>query len=122
GIPVTVVMPRFAPLIKVATCRRFGAKVILNGDNFAEAKAKADELAAAGGLTYIHGFDDPAVIAGQGTIGLELLEQVPALDAIVVPVGGGGLLAGGSLAVKSLRPEVRLIGVEAAVMASLTLA
>jgi threonine dehydratase len=120
GIPVTVVMPRFAPLIKVATCRRFGANVVLHGDNFADAKAKADELAAAGGLTYIHGFDDPAVIAGQGTIGLELLEQVTGLDAVIVPVGGGGLIAGVSLAIKSLRPSVRVIGVEAAVMPSMT--
>jgi threonine dehydratase len=120
GIPVTVVMPRFAPLIKVATCRRFGANVVLHGDNFAEAKTKADEMAATGGLTYIHGFDDPAVIAGQGTIGLELLEQVPALEAVIVPVGGGGLIAGVSLAVKSLRPDVQVIGVEAEVMPSLT--
>src|SRR5437764_1671774 len=120
GIPVTVVMPRFAPLIKVATCRRFGANVVLHGNDFAEAKSKADELTAAGGLSYIHGYDDPAVIAGQGTIGLELLEQVPALDACLVPVGGGGLIAGVSLAIKSLRPEVKIIGVEAAVMPSLT--
>src|SRR5438067_5221274 len=103
GVPVTVVMPRFAPLIKVATCRRFGANVVLAGDNFADAKTKADELAAAGGLTYIHGFDDPAVIAGQGTIGLELVEQVPSLEVVIVPVGGGGLIAGVSLAIKSLR-------------------
>jgi threonine dehydratase len=120
GIPVTVVMPRFAPLIKVATCRRFGASVVLHGDNFADAKAKADELAAANKLTYIHGFDDPAVIAGQGTIGLELLEQVPSLDAVIVPVGGGGLIAGVSLAIKSLRPDVHVIGVEAAAMPSCT--
>ena len=120
GIPVTVVMPRFAPLIKVATCRRFDAKVILHGDNFAEARSRADELAAAEGLTYIHGFDDPAVIAGQGTIGLELLEQVPSLDAVIVPVGGGGLIAGVSLAIKSLRPNVQVLGVEAAMMPSLT--
>src|SRR5437868_6091127 len=120
GIPVTVVMPRFAPLIKVATCRRYGANVVLHGDNFADAKTKADELAAAGGLTYVHGFDDPAVIAGQGTIGLELLEQVPALDAAIVPVGGGGLIAGVSLAIKSLRPDVQIIGVEDDVMPSLT--
>src|SRR5207248_1401164 len=113
-------MPRFAPLIKVATCRRFGATVILHGDNFAEAKAKADEFAVAGGLTYIHGFDDPAVIAGQGTIGLELLEQVPSLNAVIVPVGGGGLIAGVSLAIKSLRPDVQIIGVGAAVIPSLT--
>src|SRR5437762_7180931 len=120
GIPVTVVMPRFAPLIKVATCRRFAANVVLHGDNFADAKTKADELAAAGGLTYVHGFDDPAVIAGQGTIGLELLEQIPSLNAVIVPVGGGGLIAGVSLAIKSLRPDVQIIGVEAAVIPSLT--
>jgi threonine dehydratase len=118
GIPVTVVMPRFAPLIKVATCRRFAANVVLCGDNFADAKAKADELAAAGGLTYIHGFDDPAVIAGQGTLALELLEQVPDLDAVIVPVGGGGLIAGVSLAIKSLKPGIQVVGVEAAVMPS----
>jgi threonine dehydratase len=120
GIPVTVVMPRFAPLIKVATCRRFGANVILHGDSFAGAKSKADELAAARGLTYVHGYDDPAVIAGQGTIGLELLEQVPQLDAVIVPVGGGGLIAGVSLAIKSLRPQIQVIGVEAEVMPSFT--
>jgi threonine dehydratase len=120
GIPVTVVMPRFAPLIKVATCRRFGADVVLHGENFVEAKGKADELRTARELTYIHGYDDPAVIAGQGTIGLELLEQVPDLDAVVVPVGGGGLIAGVSLAIKSLRPTVEVIGVEAATMPSFT--
>jgi len=120
GIPVTVVMPRFAPLIKVATCRKFAANVVLHGETFADARAKADEIAAEKGLTYIHGFDDPAVIAGQGTIGLELLDQVPDLNAVIVPVGGGGLLAGVSLAIKSLKPDVKIIGVEAAVMPSLT--
>jgi threonine dehydratase len=113
GMRVTVVMPRFAPLIKVATCRRFGAEVVLHGESFADAKARADELAGSSGLAYVHGFDDPAVIAGQGTIGLELIEQVPQLDAVIVPVGGGGLIAGVSLAVKSLRPEMEVIGVEA---------
>ena len=121
AIPVTVVMPRFAPLIKVATCRRFGANVVLHGDDFAAAKLQADALAAAGGLTYIHGFDDPAVIAGQGTIGLELLEQVPDLDAVISPIGGAGLIAGVSLAVKSLRPQVQIIGVEAEKMPSFTM-
>lgn len=120
GIPVTVVMPRFAPLIKVATCRRFGATVVLHGEGFAEAKSKADELKAAQGLTYVHGFDDPAVIAGQGTIGLELLEQMPQLDAVIVPVGGAGLIAGVSLAIKTLKPEVKIIGVEAELMPSFT--
>lgn len=112
GSPVTVVMPRYAPLVKQANCRRYGATVILHGESFAEAKTRADEIAAAEGRTYIHGYDDPAIIAGQGTIGLEVLEQTPQVDAIVIPVGGGGLLAGVALAVKQLRPEVQIIGVE----------
>jgi threonine dehydratase len=94
--------------------------VVLHGDNFADAKARADELAAAGGLSYIHGFDDPAVIAGQGTIGLELLDQVPDLEAVIVPIGGAGLIAGVSLATKSLHPAVEVIGVEAETMPSFT--
>jgi threonine dehydratase len=112
GIPVTVVMPDYAPLIKVTTCSRLGARVLIRGRDFAEARAVADELVAAEGLTYIHGFDDPAIIAGQGTLGLELLRQAPNLDAIVCPVGGGGLIAGVAVAVKSLRPRLQLIGVE----------
>lgn len=112
GIPVTVVMPINAPLIKVATCRRLGANVLLRGEVFADARAYADSLAQQQQLTYVHGFDDPAVIAGQGTIGLEILEQVPDVDAIVAPAGGGGLLAGIAVAVKSLRPDVKIFGVE----------
>ena len=112
-IPVTVVMPRFAPLIKVATCKRLGARVVQHGDSFADARARADQLAAAENLTYIHGYDDPAIIAGQGTMALEIMEQVPDLDAVVVPIGGAGLLAGVSLAIKSLRPSIQVIGVEA---------
>lgn len=112
GIPVTVVMPDYAPLIKVSTCRRIGARVLIRGRDFAEARAQADALVAAEGLTYIHGFDALDIIAGQGTLGLEVLEQVPDLDAIVCPIGGGGLIAGVSLAVKSLRPRVKVIGVE----------
>ncbi len=114
GVPVTVVMPRFAPLIKVATCHRFGAIVVLHGETFQEAREHAGALAASRNLTYIHGYDDPAIIAGQGTVALEILEQVPDLEAIVVPIGGGGLIAGVSLVIKSLRPEVRVIGVEPA--------
>jgi threonine dehydratase len=120
GIGVTVVMPRFAPLIKVATCRNLGANVILCGDTFAEARARVQELVKQEGLVHIHGFDDPAIIAGQGTIGLEILEQVPDVEAIVVPVGGGGLVAGIATAVKSQRPEVRIIGVEADATPNLT--
>ena len=112
GIPVTVVMPRFAPLVKINTCRRLGANVVLHGASFLEAKDHARGLAAENGFTYIHGYDDPAIIAGQGTMGLEIIEQVPDVEAIVIPVGGAGLLAGVALAVKTLRPEVKIIGVE----------
>ena len=112
GIPVTVVMPRFAPLTKVSNCQAMGARVILHGELFGDARAKADELVASEGLTYVHGFDDPAVIAGQGTMGLEICEQVPSLDAVVVPVGGAGLIAGVALAVKTLKPGAVVIGVE----------
>src|ERR1044072_7812756 len=83
GIPVTVVMPEYAPLIKITTCERLGARVLIRGHDFAEARAVADQLVAAEGLTYIHGFDDPDIIAGQGTLALELLKQVPDVEAIV---------------------------------------
>lgn len=111
-IPVTVVMPRFAPIIKQSRCRALGATVILDGDTIADAKVRADELAGLHGFTYVHGFDDPAVIAGQGTIGLELLDQVGGLDAVVCPIGGAGLIAGVALAIKTARPAVRVIGIQ----------
>jgi threonine dehydratase len=114
GISVTVVMPRFAPLIKVITCRNFGARVILEGENYADAQRAALELAARNGLTFVPGFNDPAIVAGQGTIALEVLEQIPQADAIVVPVGGAGLIAGVSLAAKSLKPAIKIVAVEAA--------
>ncbi len=113
GIPVTVVMPQFAPLIKQQRRKQKQANVVMCGETFGEARAKANEIAAAQGLTYIHGYDDPAVIAGQGTMGVEIVEQVPDADAVVVPIGGGGLIAGVSLAIKHLRPDVEVIGVEA---------
>lgn len=122
GIPVTVVMPDYAPLIKVSTCRRIGAQVLICGRDFAEARAQADALVESEGLTYIHGFDAPDIIAGQGTLGLEVLDQVPDLDAIVCPVGGGGLIAGVALAVKSLRPRVKVIGVESKATGNFTAA
>lgn len=112
GIAVTVVMPRWAPLIKVSNCRGFRANVIVHGDSFDEAKAHARELMEAQGLVYIHGFDDPEIIAGQGTMGLEILEDLPDVDAVIVPVGGGGLIAGVGIAMKALKPGVRIIGVE----------
>src|SRR6478736_4927523 len=114
GAKVTVVMPRFAPLMKVTTCRKFGASVILQGETYAQAKEHAMDLAARSGETFVSGFDDPAIIAGQGTIALEVLEQVPQAEAVIVPVGGAGLLAGVSLAVKSLAPRVKIIAVQAA--------
>jgi len=121
-IPVTVVMPDYAPLIKISTCQRLGARVLIFGSDFGQARAEADRLAAEQGLAYIHGFDAPDIIAGQGTIGLEILEQVPQVDAIVCPVGGGGLLAGLAVAVKSLRPRVKIIGVESMATGNLTAA
>jgi threonine dehydratase len=114
GIPVTVVMPDYAPLIKITTCQRLGAHVRVEGKDFVEARTRADALSREHGYTYIHGFDAPDIIAGQGTMGLEILEQVRDVDAIICPIGGGGLIAGVSLAVKSLRPKVRIIGVESA--------
>lgn len=112
GIPVTVVMPDYAPLIKITTCERLGARVLIHGNDFALAREEANALAAKNGFTYIHGFDAPEIIAGQGTLGLEILRQVPDVDAIVCPIGGGGLIAGLSVAVKATRPRVKVIGVE----------
>lgn len=121
-IPTTVVMPRFAPLTKVANCQRLGATVLLHGANIAESRSRADEIAAEQQLTYINGYDDPAIIAGQGTVGLEILDQVPDVDAIIVPIGGAGLIAGIALAVKTRKPGVQIIGVEPERAASFTAA
>ena len=112
GIPATVVMPQYAPLIKVTNCQRLGAEVVLHGHDFAEAKARAHAVAAEKGLAYIDGYDDPAIIAGQGTLGIEILDQVKDVDAVIVPVGGAGLIAGVSLAIKTLRPQTKVIAVE----------
>ena len=120
GIPVTVVMPRFAPLVKVATCRRLGATVILEGDSFEDARQLAIEIADRDGLNRIHGFDDPRVIAGQGTMALEILEDVPDADAIVVPCGGAGLLAGVATAAKAIKPGIKIVAVEPAAAGSLS--
>src|SRR5437867_541369 len=111
-IPVTVVMPQFAALIKVSNCRSLGARVVLHGADVGEARSKAEELAAAEGLAFVHPFDNLDVIAGQGTIALEILEQTPDIDAIISPVGGGGLIAGIGTAINALRPDIEVIGVE----------
>jgi threonine dehydratase len=122
GIPVTVVMPKFAALIKVTNCRQLGANVVLHGSDLGEARARAEEIAHGEGLTFIHPFDNADVMAGQGTMALEILEQTPDVEAIVVPVGGGGLLAGVGTVVKALRPNVRVVGVEPEHAACLTAA
>jgi threonine dehydratase len=119
GIPAVIVMPEWAPLIKVTTARRNGAEVILFGGSFDEAYDHACGIGAARNLFFVHPFDDPRIIAGQGTIGLEVLEQRPDVDAIVVPVGGGGLASGIAIAVKSQRPDVRVIGVQTEALPSM---
>jgi len=122
GISSTVVMPESTPLVKVTSTRRLGAKVVLHGSNYDEAAERAAELQAAHGYTYIHPFDDPWVIAGQGTIALELLTQLDGLDAVVVPIGGGGLIAGIALALKESRPEIEVFGVESRTFPGMKLA
>ena len=111
-IPVTVVMPKWAPLIKVQNCRSFGANVLFGGESYDDARKHAKELGEQKGLAYIPGFDDADIVAGAGTVGLEILEDVPDVDVVIVPVGGGGLIAGVGRAVKSLRPDAKIIGVE----------
>jgi len=116
GIPATIVMPEATPLIKVSSTRSFGARVILFGANFDESLAEAQRIAAAETLTFVHPFDDDAIIAGQGTIGLELVEQNPFLELVIVPIGGGGLIAGVAAAMKEVNPRVRVVGVESAAL------
>jgi len=112
GIAATIVMPRFTPATKVTRTEGFGARVVLHGDTLAEAAAHAHQLALTEGLVFIHPYDDPAVIAGQGTAALEMLEDQPTIDALSVPVGGGGLLAGCAAAALELKPGIRIFGVE----------
>jgi threonine dehydratase len=112
GVRSQIVMPQATPLVKVVSTRNFGAEVILHGANYDEACDEALTRRAQLGLTFIHPFDDPEVISGQGTIGLELLDQVPDLEAVVVPIGGGGLISGIACALKESNPKIRVIGVE----------
>lgn len=113
GVPVSIVMPRHTPNAKVEQTRVFGAEVILHGNQFAQTLDFTKRLADDRGYTLIHPFDDEDVIAGQGTLGVEMLEQTPDLDTIIVPVGGGGLIAGVAFAAKALRPQVAVVGVQA---------
>lgn len=119
GIPSTIVMPNGTPFVKIEHTRNFGAKVIIHGESLADADAHARELEKKDGLTFVHPFDDPKIIAGQGTVGLEIMEDLADFDAIVIPVGGGGLSAGIATAIKARRPAVAVYGVEAAMYASM---
>lgn len=112
GIPATIVMPRFTPQVKIQHTRDFGARVILEGDSLADAGAHARALTEREGYTFVHPYDDPAIIAGQGTCGLEMLEDAPEIDLLVIPVGGGGLIAGCAIGAQGLKPGVEVIGVE----------
>ena len=122
GIRAVIVMPLTTPLVKVTATRDFGAEVVLHGANYDEAFTEAIRLCAEQDLTFIHPFDDPAVMAGQGTIGLELLEQVPLLEAVVVPIGGGGLIGGIACAIKESRPDIRIVGVQTSRLPSMAAA
>ncbi len=114
GIRATIVMPKSTPNLKVERVREHGARVVLFGADFAEAAAEMRRLAVEEGLTIVHPFDDPAVIAGQGTTALEMLKAEPLLDTLVVPIGGGGLIAGCALAARAINPNLRIIGVQSA--------
>jgi threonine dehydratase len=113
GLRAMIVMPRFTPGVKVERTRSFGAQVVLHGDTLEEARAHALELAEREQLVFVHPYDDEAIVAGQGTVGIEMLEAVPALDVLVVAVGGGGLIAGVAVAAKGLKPDIEVIGVQA---------
>jgi threonine dehydratase len=112
GIRSVIVMPLTTPLVKVTATRGFGGEVVLHGANYDEACGEATRLCEEQGMTFIHPFDDPLVMAGQGTIGLELLEQIENLEAVIVPIGGGGLIGGIACAIKESRPEIRVVGVQ----------
>jgi threonine dehydratase len=113
GIPATIVMPAPTPTVKVTKTEGYGATVVLHGDMFDDAYAKARELALENGYVFVHPFDDPQIIAGAGTVALEMLEDAPDLDTIIVPIGGGGLMSGVSIAARAVKPDIELIGVEA---------
>ena len=113
GIPAVIVMPRFTPFVKIENTQRLGAEVVLTGETFAAAREEMVRIAAERGLTIVHPYDDRHIIAGQGTIGIEMLEVVPDLDTLVVSIGGGGLIAGIATAARALRPDIEIVGVQA---------
>jgi threonine dehydratase len=117
-IPATIVMPVTTPFVKVEATQAHGAEVVLDGESVAEAQVRAQTIARARGLTFVHPYDDPLVMAGQGTIALEMLEDVPDLDVLVIPIGGGGLIAGNAVAARARKPAIEIIGAEAALYPS----
>jgi len=118
GIPATIVMPVTTPFVKVEATEACGAEVLLHGEGVAEAQVRAEAIARERGLMLVHPYDDPLVIAGQGTIALEMLEDVPDLEMLAIPIGGGGLIAGNAIAARARRPSIKIIGVEAALYPS----
>jgi len=119
GIPATIVMPEATPYVKVAATRAYGAEVVLHGEGMSEAQARAADIAEEQTLTWVHPYDDPFVIAGQGTIALEMLEEAGDLDVLVIPIGGGGLIAGNAIAARGVKPAIEVIGAEAALYPSM---
>jgi threonine dehydratase len=118
GIPATIVMPAASPIVKVMQTRKHGAEVVLHGDVLEDSMAKAREIATARGLTFVHPFDQAPIIAGQGTVALEMLVDKPDLDTLIIPIGGGGLIAGNAIAAKGIKPGITVIGVETALYPS----
>jgi threonine dehydratase len=119
AIPATIVMPVTTPFVKIKATEAFGATVVLDGETITEAQARAEAIAAERNLVWVHPYDDPRIISGQGTIALEMLEEAPDLDTLVVPIGGGGLIAGCAIAAQAKKPSIQIVGVESALYPSM---
>jgi threonine dehydratase len=119
GIPATIVMPVTTPFVKVKATEAFGATIVLDGETIAEAQLRAEAIAAARDLVWVHPYDDPHIIAGQGTIALEMLDEVPGLDMLVIPIGGGGLISGCAIAARAKKPSIEIVGVESVLYPSM---